>query len=278
MNKGKEYLDVYYNKFNEEKRFDSRHGQVEYRTSMYYIKQAILNLKEHRVNESSRKSIENSDISILDIGAGTGRYSIPLAEEGYEVHAIELVKHNLNRLKAKCDKVHARLGDALNLSKYANNSFDIVLLFGPMYHLFGVEDKERALMEAKRVLKPDGYLLVAYCMNDYAVVMYGIKEKHLKECYLSGKFTEDFHCVQEPEDLYDYVRLEDINALNQACQMKREKIITPDGPANYIRPQLKEMDDETFEIFMKYHLSNCERPELVGAGGHILDILRKNMD
>ena len=48
-----------------------------------------------------------SQIKILDVGAGTGRYSVPLAEEGYDVTALELVKHNLGRLKQKSDKVKA---------------------------------------------------------------------------------------------------------------------------------------------------------------------------
>ena len=87
-------LEQYYNKFNEEKRLNSRHGQVEFITSMRYIHKYLDRLEESKKPE---------EIKILDIGAGTGRYSIPLAEEGYDVTAVELVKHNLGRLKQKCD-------------------------------------------------------------------------------------------------------------------------------------------------------------------------------
>ena len=87
-------LEQHYNKFNEEKRLDSRHGQVEYITSMKYIHKYLDKLKEE--SESDEKPIR-----ILDIGAGTGRYSVPLANEGYDVSAVELVKHNLGLLKAK---------------------------------------------------------------------------------------------------------------------------------------------------------------------------------
>ena len=83
-------LEEYYNKFNEEKRLLSRHGQVEFRTSMKYIHQCIEAL--------DRKP---EDVKILDIGAGTGRYSVTLAEEGYDVTAVELVKYNLGILKSK---------------------------------------------------------------------------------------------------------------------------------------------------------------------------------
>ena len=88
-------LEEYYNKFNEDKRLDSRHGRVEFQTSMHYIHKYL-----DQIAEETGKN--RREIRILDIGAGTGRYSIALAEEGYDVTAVELVKHNLGRLKQKC--------------------------------------------------------------------------------------------------------------------------------------------------------------------------------
>ena len=84
-------LEEYYNKFNEEKRLLRRHGQVEYITTMKYI---------HKYLEGKPGA------SILDVGAGTGRYSVALAEEGYDVTAVELVKHNLGILKSKGSSDH----------------------------------------------------------------------------------------------------------------------------------------------------------------------------
>lgn len=94
-------LEAYYNKFNEEKRLDSRHGRVEFVTSMHYIHQCLDEIVKERAKE---------EIHILDIGAGTGRYSVPLAQEGFDVTAVELVKHNLGRLKQKGAGVHAYQG------------------------------------------------------------------------------------------------------------------------------------------------------------------------
>ena len=100
-------LEEYYNKFNEDKRLLSRHGQVEFFVSMHYIHQYL-----------SKLSKAPSEISILDIGAGTGRYSVALAEEGYDVTAVELVKYNLGILKKKNSTVKAFQGNALNLKKW----------------------------------------------------------------------------------------------------------------------------------------------------------------
>ena len=71
------------------------------------------------------------------------------------------------------------------------------------------------------------------------------------------------------------MRLEDIDEVNAAADVDRIQIVSADGAANYIRQVLNAMDEETFELFMQYHLSTCERPELMGAAAHTLDILRK---
>ena len=188
--------------------------------------------------------------------------------------AVELVKYNLGILKSKGSSVKAYQGTALNLSRFASNSFDMVLVFGPMYHLYTMEDKIKALAEAKRVVKPDGVVLVSYCMNEYSILTYGFKEGHIRESIASGKVSEEFHVQAEPEDLYDYVRLEDIAAINAGAGMKRIEIIAADGPANYMRQILNAMDDETYQTFIEYHLKTCERPELLGASAHTLDILQ----
>ena len=120
-------LEKYYNKFNEDKRLLSRHGQVEYITSMKYIHQCLGEMDSPK---------------ILDIGAGTGRYSVALANEGYDVTAVELVKYNLGILKKKQSNVKAYQGNALNLKRFEDESFDLTLLFGPMYHLYTFEDRK----------------------------------------------------------------------------------------------------------------------------------------
>ena len=119
-------LEEYYNKFNEEKRLNSRHGQVEYRVSMKYIHEYLEELMQKIGTD------KKSDIKVLDIGAGTGRYSVALSNEGYDVTAVELVKYNLGILKQKASNVKALQGNAMNLKKLESEQFDLTLLFGPM--------------------------------------------------------------------------------------------------------------------------------------------------
>lgn len=262
-------IEKYYNKFNEEKRLNSRHGQVEYRITMKYINEIISKVMQQRGMQSK------SELKLLDIGAGTGRYSVPLCEDGYDVTAVELVKYNLGILKKKQSSVKAYQGNALKLKRFEDDSFDVTLLFGPMYHLIKDEDKVKALKEAKRVTKPGGYILVAYVMNEYAVIVHGIQEGMIKESMEEGLLSDTFRVTPKEDDLYDYVRIEDIDGYNKQAGLIREKIISPDGAANYIRPFLNKLDDESFECFVRYQEAVCERPDLIGAGAHTVDILIK---
>lgn len=152
----KNYLEDYYNSYEENTRLESRHGQIEFITSMKYIEQYI-----------------KSGAKILDLGAGTGRYSIALSRKGYNVTAIELIQHNIDIFKSllkDSDNINIKQGNALDLSDYPDALFDAVLIFGPLYHLYSKEDKLKVLNESKRVIKDNGYIFAAYCMNEPTII------------------------------------------------------------------------------------------------------------
>ncbi len=267
-------LEKYYNKFHEEHRLTTRHGQVEFRTTLHYIEESINTVVA--VPEPVEGVETTAGLKIADIGAGTGRYSVELCHRGYDVTAVELVKHNLEILRSKHENIKTWQGDARSLPFLEDETFDITLLFGPLYHLHGDEEKLKALAEARRITKKGGIILVAYVMNEYSVISYCFKEHKWNEVAAKGGLSQDFHTICTEEELYDYVRLDDINRLNEAAGLERIKIISADGPADYMRRELNEMSEQEFEAFCAFQLANCERPELLGAGSHCVDILRKN--
>ena len=258
------YITDYYNSYNEDERTKSRHGSVEFTTNMKYI-----------------RSYVPQGAKILDVGAGTGVYSMALAMDGYDVHAIELVEHNIEvfreNLKESGADIPVEQGDAMDLSRYADESFDAVLLFGPLYHLYDKADKLTVLREAKRVLKPDGHIFAAYCMNEAVIILEGFKGdgSNMMKYLRSGMVTADYHCISKPADLFEMVRLEDIDELNREVGLRRVKIIASDLFTHYIQDRVDSFPNEVYQAYVKYHLSVCERPDLIGATNHSLDILTK---
>jgi len=258
-----DYLKDYYADYDEDGRLLSQHGRVEYLTTQKYIHEALA---------------DDRGKTILEIGAGTGRYSVALAREGYRVTAVELLAHNLAILRGKltgAEPIEVIEGNALDLSFLPDDGFDLTLLLGPMYHLYTPQDRARALSEAVRVTKPGGTLLVAYCMNEPTVVQYVFAGGHLDEVLAQHMLTEDWHCISTPKELFALARPEEIAALDAAVAVDRVKLIATDGATNYLRPLIDGMDEATFAKWLAYHLATCERPELIGASHHTLDVLRK---
>lgn len=253
-------IEDYYNHFDEENRLDTRHGRVEFTTAIKYIEDALN-------NDKSKK--------ILDIGAGTGKYSCYFDKQGYDVTAVELVPHNIDVFKSKGSNVKILHGNALDLSMFENDSFDVTLLFGPMYHLLKEEEKVKALGEAKRVTRKGGTIFVSYYMNEYSLIQYAFVKGHIKDALEEGRLDENFHVVAKEDDLYSMVRTEDIARYNELNGLKRIKIVSQDGASDYIRTAITRISEEDFNTYIKYHLSICERTDLLGASSHLLDILEK---
>ena len=258
----KEILTNYYSTYDEDGRLLSRRGSVEYLTTMRYIEKYL-----------------KPGMRVLEIGAATGRYSHALAQKGYTVDAVELVEHNIEVFRANTkpgEQVSIRQGDARDLSCFADDSYDITLLLGPMYHLFTQEDKLRALGEAIRVTKKGGVVFAAYCMGDASVLMYGFirGEIHniIEKCMLDPVTFETF---SQPWDLFELHRKEDIDALRAHFPVTQLHFLATDGYANHMRKTLDEMDEETFQLFLRYHFATCERLDMVGYSNHTLDIFRK---
>lgn len=255
-----EIVSSFYDAIDEDSRLSrSRHGQLEYATTMEYI---------HRYTQLGAK--------VLEIGAGTGRYSIALAKEGYKVTAVEMVESNLKVLRKNSrdvKEIESHQGDALNLSRFKDNQFDVTLLFGPMYHLYDKEDVHKAIDEAVRVTKNDGIILVAF-LSVYAIM----NDNYLNGTLTAGieeNFDESYKVKHFEEQLftgYDIVEFE------QLFESHNTKYLTTVAVDNILelaegRADFK-MSDEEFELFVKYHLATCEKRELLGSSSHLLYICR----
>ena len=178
-------------------------------------------------------------------------------------------------IEAKHPKgVHIWPGNALDLSFLEPDCFDITLVFGPLYHLHTQKERLTVFEQAKRVTKKGGFILAAYVMNDYSVVTYCFREERINGLIATGHIDESFHVQPSEEELYEYVRLEDVDRLNRLAGLERIKVFSPDGPSDYMRRELNAMSEESFGHFVEYQMRNAERAELLGAGSHLVDVLR----
>ena len=256
-------LQEYYVSYNEDGRLLSRHGRVEFLTTMRYIEKYL-----------------TPGMRVLEIGAATGRYSHTLARQGYKVDAVELVQHNIDIFNANTqsdEDIRIFQGNAKDLFMLSDNTYDITLLLGPMYHLFTVTEQREALSEAIRVTKKGGTVFAAYCGNDATMVQYCFGKGMLKEQrYQKLVDPVTFKAASDPAELFQLYRKEDIDALMENYPVTRLHYVGTDMATNYMRQTIDEMDDELFDLYLRYHFAICERSDLVGASHHILDIFRKD--
>ena len=259
-----QYLIDFYEHYDEEQRLLSPHGSVEFLTTMHYIK----------------KYIKPGD-HVLEIGAGTGRYSHALARQGYLVDAVELVEHNIDVFRQNTlatENITIQQGNALDLSAFPDNQYDITLLLGPLYHLYTVEEKQQALREAIRTTKPGGILFAAYVISDGCLLDEGFHRgninvaEYIKNGLLDAK---TFAAKSEPKDLFELVRKEDIDQLMIGFPTTRLHYVATDGCALLLREAIDQMDQEMFQLYLTYHLATCEREDLLGFTSHALDVFRK---
>ena len=257
------YLEQYYNGYDENSRLLTNCGRVEYLTTMRYI--------QRYVKPGSR---------ILEVGAGTGRYSIALSRAGHRLTAVELIQHNIDVFKSQLtpqDDIEILQGNAMDLSALEDDTFDAVLVLGPLYHLYTEDDQLAVLREARRVLKADGTLFAAYCLNEATMIQFCFKGdgQNMLDCLEKHMLTADYKCLSTPADLFQMMRAEEIDHLNALCGLQRIQLVGIDTFANYMRDRIDGWSEEVFQAFLQYHFSICERPDIIGVSNHVLDILRK---
>ena len=203
-----------------------------------------------------------------------------LARRGFCVDAVELAEHNIElfrRNTAADEPVTIRQGDARDLSAFADETYDVTLLLGPMYHLFTRGDQSAALAEAVRVTKRGGVVFAAYCMRDAAILQYGFVRGNVLRCIEQGMLDpESFETHSEPKDVFELYRREDIDLLRGALPVTQLHFVASDGFTNHIRETVDAMDDAVYAVWLRYCLATCERQDMVGCSHHTIDIFRKN--
>ncbi len=264
MDKRTEIVESFYGDGREEDRLTrSRHGQMEYLTTLSCI---------------DRYAPEPCDV--LELGAGAGAYSLTLAREGYRVTALELVDKNVEMLRRKAEGVPTLTvlqGDALDLSRFGDDSFDLTLCLGPLYHIYDRGDMDRALDEAIRVTRPGGVLLVAF-LSVHAILYanYLQAPPYNFRAGLAENFDEGMKPRHFPEQVFTGFTLREMEDLFAEKTIEPVALVSTDGGLEIAEGRADFcLSDEDFRAFAAYHLHHCQDRELLGLSNHLLYICRK---
>ena len=223
---------------------------------------------------------------VLDVGGGTGVYALPLAARGYEVHLVDAVPLHVERARAlsaaaEWPLADIALGDARRLDA-ATDAFEVVLLFGPLYHLIERTDRIAALAEARRVLAPGGLLLSAY-ISRFASAADGIRGGELRNpafaAIVGQDLTDGGH--RSPPDRPDWFttayfhRPEEVRPEIEEAGLRFEDLL-PVEALGWISPQLDEWlnDDAARERLLDVLRRLETEPSLIGASAHLLAVSR----
>jgi ubiquinone/menaquinone biosynthesis C-methylase UbiE len=137
-------------------------------------------LERARTEELIARLLPEGPAVVLDVGGATGVYSFFMAGLGHDVHLVDIVPRHIEQARSRSGQLgapalaSARVGDARALD-FADQSADVIVMHGPLYHLTEYADRQQALVEARRVLRPGGILL-AFAITRYAGVIYGLTQ------------------------------------------------------------------------------------------------------
>lgn len=258
----KNEIEKYYNGYQEDVRLhkDKAH-KIEFITSLKYILDII-----------------PPKAKILDACAGTGAYAFDLAARGYDMTAGDIVERHVDTMRKINDekKIIKKIVkiDVLDLSQFDDNSFDVVLCMGALYHLNYVGDRKKAISECLRVLKPKGIFIAAY-INRYAKIlkgmMSGLENMDIAmQVFEKGNSPEKY----DGEAFYETTPSEFEDEIKEFNLEKLYHIGT-DGIGYAISDTMEKMTEEQFETWQNYHIKTCEATHILGYSMHGLYIAKK---
>lgn len=243
-----------------------------------------------RTQEILRRYLPAPGAVIADVGGGPGVYAVQLAAEGFKVHLLDPMPLHIEQAeKASSACKTAKLssiqeGDARELP-WADETIDVVLLLGPLYHLTTLDDRLQALEEARRVLRPEG-LLAAAAISRFASTYDGLTRTFLAEPEFAAIVERDVRDGQHrndtrhpdwfttayfhhPDELDDEVRSGDFSV---------DALLAVEGPAGWLTNLDWWLADEDRLDALLAAIRRVESDSsLLGASPHLLAIAHKTV-
>ncbi len=219
---------------------------------------------------------------IIDIGGGPGRYTILLAQQGYDVTLFDLSATNIawaqERAKDACVQINTVVGDVRRLTSYGftPGQFDIALMMGPLYHLPEAQDRHQAIQEMRSVVRTGGTVFTM--MLTRAAAIYegfnrwpqGILDvEGVRRLMATGA---GFNFEQDPHDFEGvyFAHPSEVLPLHAGHQIKSLALAGCEGVLAGRREQFKALAPDLQAGWIQLMLEICEDPMLLAASERIL--------
>lgn len=253
--------------------------------------------EEHRLQSTLARKIEylttidvlntycSGSSTCIDVGCGVGIYALYLDKLGIQTTAIDLVPDHINRLKELVAQsnvnVEAHIGNALDLSAYSSNSYDIVLCLGPLYHLLTTEEQDKCLVECHRLAKSGGILMFSY-ISPYSVFPCAIRgDMGRMSSVLIDKIVNDHkieadspYCFWTDNYYHDPIEIE---SLLSRHNLEIVDHLATDGQSIAFQNVVNQMTEDQFSLWMEYHFKTCRIRSMLGTSNHGLVVARKKV-
>ncbi|WP_350343174.1 methyltransferase domain-containing protein [Proteinivorax tanatarense] len=224
---------------------------------------------------------------ILDVGGGPGRYSIYLAQQGHDVTLLDLSSNNISLAKQKAEERGVSLsnyihGNVLDLSKLQDQSYDVVLCMGPMYHLTEEGDRKRAIRECLKKLKKDGSIFVAF-ISAYAPIIDLLKNypeelENYGEDALLRYLQDGKNIVSDSNPGFTtayFEKPDKIELFMGKFGLNKQVIAAIEGLAAQSEPKLNNLSKEAFDKWVNLIFHTSTDPLTWASCEHLLYIGKK---
>lgn len=217
---------------------------------------------------------------VLDIGGGPGRYTVLLAQQGYDVTLVDLSERSVAWARDQLARAgapgHAEVGNARDLGAFATGSFDAALLLGPLYHLPEYDERRQAVGELRRVVRPGGSVF-SMMLTRAAAIYEGLNR------WPEGVLNRDgvrrllatgsgFNFERDPHDFEGvyFARPGEVLPLHEGVGLHTRALVGCESMLGGRREQLEALAPEVQAGWIQLVLDTCEDPTILGAAERLL--------
>jgi SAM-dependent methyltransferase len=246
------------------------------------LRNGIGRLEFLRVQDIVRRHLPNQPARILDVGGATGVHAEWLLADGHRVHLVDVLESHVERarqLLGDVDRFSAEVGDARELS-VPTGAFDVVLLFGPLYHLTERSDRVQAWTEAGRAVRPGGVVL-GMGISRFASLFDGLAMGYLFEPDFRAAVAQDLASGRHENPTGDprwfttayFHRPEELAAEAVAAGLEHTGTVGVEGMAHWMKHLDQRWDDaEAREIILDSARATANEPTLAGLSSHLIAV------